>query len=546
MKRLRPGLLILLLMLSAAAQTPAAQQPPPPDSARPVPPPDSAPVPQTLPPEAPDPFGNDGFRIGGRAALRIGGDYTLRAGDTVREVVVIMGNVVIDGTVDRHVVVIMGTARLGPMARIGDNFVVIGGNATVEDGAVVERDLVVVGGALQAPAGFIAGGEHVVIGPPFLGAWFEGLTQWLTRGLLFGRLIVPSLGWVWGIVAIFFLVYLMLNVVFERPVRSVAATLTEKPLTSFGVGLLVLLLFGPVALLLAVSVIGIVVIPFVVLALLAAWIIGKVGVARWIGASLMPETDADHRGQAVRSFLIGFAVILVAYMIPLLGIITWGVIGVLGLGSATLAFMAAYRRERPAPPAVPYVPAPDAPPPPPVPASYQPPAPAAYQPPAPIAEASAMAPDPAYAPVPPVPPSPAAALGALSSTLLTMPRALPRDRFAAFVLDVIIVAVTAQMFDSLFFGDQDAFPVLLLLYHVGFWTWKQTTIGGIVCQLRLVRVDGQPLSFADALVRALVGVFSLAIFFIGALWMLRDPESQTWHDKVAGTYVVKVPRNWPL
>jgi len=30
-----------------------------------------------------------------------------------------------------------------------------------------------------------------------------------------------------------------------------------------------------------------------VLALLAAWIIGKVGVARWIGASLMPETDAD-------------------------------------------------------------------------------------------------------------------------------------------------------------------------------------------------------------------------------------------------------------
>jgi uncharacterized RDD family membrane protein YckC len=61
-----------------------------------------------------------------------------------------------------------------------------------------------------------------------------------------------------------------------------------------------------------------------------------------------------------------------------------------------------------------------------------------------------------------------------------------------------------------------------------------------------VRVDGNPLSFADALVRALVGIFSIAIAFIGALWMLRDPESQTWHDKVAGTYVVKVPRHWPL
>jgi uncharacterized RDD family membrane protein YckC len=88
--------------------------------------------------------------------------------------------------------------------------------------------------------------------------------------------------------------------------------------------------------------------------------------------------------------------------------------------------------------------------------------------------------------------------------------------------------------------------LLVLAYHVGFWTWKQTTPGGIICQLRLVRVDGNPLSFADALIRALVGFFSLAVFFIGALWMLRDPESQTWHDKVAGTYAVKVPRNWPL
>jgi len=24
--------------------------------------------------------------------------------------------------------------------------------------------------------------------------------------------------------------------------------------------------------------------------------------------------------------------------------------------------------------------------------------------------------------------------------------------------------------------------------------------------------------------------------------MLRDPERQGWHDKIAGTYVVKVPR----
>jgi uncharacterized RDD family membrane protein YckC len=90
-------------------------------------------------------------------------------------------------------------------------------------------------------------------------------------------------------------------------------------------------------------------------------------------------------------------------------------------------------------------------------------------------------------------------------------------------------------------------PVLLLLaYHIGFWTWKGTTVGGIICQLRVVRVDGSPLRFVDALVRGLSSLFSLAVLGLGCLWILKDPERQSWHDKIAGTYVVKVPRNWPL
>jgi uncharacterized RDD family membrane protein YckC len=36
------------------------------------------------------------------------------------------------------------------------------------------------------------------------------------------------------------------------------------------------------------------------------------------------------------------------------------------------------------------------------------------------------------------------------------------------------------------------------------------------------------------------------VFGLGALWIIRDPERQAWHDKIAGTYVVKVPRTWSL
>jgi len=81
---------------------------------------------------------------------------------------------------------------------------------------------------------------------------------------------------------------------------------------------------------------------------------------------------------------------------------------------------------------------------------------------------------------------------------------------------------------------------------VGFWTWKATTVGGIICQLRIARADGQPLRFVDALIRGLSGIFSIALFGLGLLWVLRDPERQGWHDRIAGTYVVKVPRNYPL
>ena len=83
-------------------------------------------------------------------------------------------------------------------------------------------------------------------------------------------------------------------------------------------------------------------------------------------------------------------------------------------------------------------------------------------------------------------------------------------------------------------------------YFVAFWAWKGTTIGGIICNIRVVRVDGAPLRFVDAFVRGLSSILSFVALGIGCLWILRDPEGQAWHDKIAGTYVVKVPRSWPL
>jgi uncharacterized RDD family membrane protein YckC len=233
----------------------------------------------------------------------------------------------------------------------------------------------------------------------------------------------------------------------------------------------------------------------------------------------------------------------VAYMVPILGLVTWAMAGVFGLGASTLAFFSAYRRENPkqpkkvkvvtAPPAAPSEPSGPSEPS----VAYATPVAPAFS-----ADVPPTSADPLYAAVM-APPEPEAAVPA--SELVLLPRAAFVDRLAGFALDVILIAITVQVL-SIHREEGRVFFLLALAYHIIFWTLKGTTLGGIICQLRLVRVDGRPLSFPDALVRALTGIFSLAVFGLGFLWILRDPERQAWHDRVAGTYVVKVPRNWPI
>jgi uncharacterized RDD family membrane protein YckC len=479
----------------------------------------------------------------GYPVVRIGQSYNLKAGEVARDVTVIFGDAYIDGRVDRDVVVILGSAHLTSTAAIDGSLVVVGGSIQAAEGAKVREDLFVGGGGLEAPVGFAPGGHYVAIGSTALGGTFRELVPWLTHGLLFGRPIVPWLPWVWGIAGMFFLLNLLLNVVFDSPIKVAAATLRATPMSSFMTGLLVMLLAGPVCLLLMVSVIGLAVVPFVMCALLIAAVLGKIAVARWIGMSVVHQDDLENRSQAMRSFLIGSAIMCIAYMIPIVGFVTWAMVGVFGLGASTLAFFSAYRREHPRPPRKVKIAPPDAAPP-----SSPPPSHAggpSVEPPPSVAYASAMpaADEPLYAAAVAAPSD--AAPAAAASELIVLPRAAFVERLAAFALDAILIMIVVQVLDVRHEEARIGF-LLALAYHVTFWTMKGTTLGGIICQLRLVRTDGTLVGFPEALVRGLTGIFSLMVLGIGFLWILRDPERQAWHDRVAGTYVVKVPRNWPI
>ncbi len=51
---------------------------------------------------------------------------------------------------------------------------------------------------------------------------------------------------------------------------------------------------------------------------------------------------------------------------------------------------------------------------------------------------------------------------------------------------------------------------------------------------------GQPITAGRAFGWYLAHIVSQFLCYLGYLWMLWDKRNQTWHDKIAGTVVVKV------
>ena len=87
-------------------------------------------------------------------------------------------------------------------------------------------------------------------------------------------------------------------------------------------------------------------------------------------------------------------------------------------------------------------------------------------------------------------------------------------------------------------------PVGDLLIEAG--PLRGTTIGGIILGLKLVRLDDRPMGWTTSVVRALSCFLSLVVAFLGFIWIAFDAEKQAWHDKIAGTIVVRSPRGLSL
>ena len=455
----------------------------------------------------------------GDAVVAVGGNATAhgKVGDAV---VAVAGDAEANGEVGDSVVSVMGNVKIGPKSIIGGDVVAVGGKVEVAEGAQIKGQIVEVSAA-----------QYPMLAP------LKGASDWLRHCLLKFRLLAPQAGWYWIVVGVFLLLYMLIAAAIPRPVAACVRELTQRPATTFLMGLLAKLLLPLVFLVLAMTGIGMVVIPIIMAAVFIGGMIGKVALFEYIGGKIFRAFGVTV-ARPVLALLVGFTLITLFYMVPVISLLIYSLLGLWAIGVAVTATFSSARKETPPRPN----PTPTGTPTPGT--AGTPPMPATNF----TASAATDAPS-SFAASQQATPSPPAALNVAEA--FSLHRANFWERIGAAFLDVIIVGILIMVVVHLVPPLRSVRPpqitfLVAIAYFAGMWAWKGTTVGGTVFNLKVVRIDGKPVTFGVALMRGLVSVLSVVVLFLGFFWMIWDVEKQTWHDKVAGTVVVRVPRGMPL
>jgi uncharacterized RDD family membrane protein YckC len=82
--------------------------------------------------------------------------------------------------------------------------------------------------------------------------------------------------------------------------------------------------------------------------------------------------------------------------------------------------------------------------------------------------------------------------------------------------------------------------VIQFLYFGYLWSRHGRSIGMGGMNLWVAGKDGNNLSFVMAGLRGTVGYYiSSFVLYLGFLWMLFDPDQDTWHDKIFNSQVLQ-------
>lgn len=458
------------------------------------------------------------------AVVSIGGSAT--SAGTVRETVVsvfgnthvtgpvgdgavsVFGNNYVNSRVRGDVVAVFGDVELGPEARVGGEVIVISGELKRDPAAEVRR-----------------GTQQVTL--PFDFGRFQWLKPWIKHCALMLRPLAlePGLGWAWGLAIGFLTLYVLISVMFSSHVEKCVTTMETRPGPTIVASLLTLILTPVLTVVLTATVLGVALVPFFWIALFIAGVFGHAAILAALGRRLTRFVGASGPvGDFALAVVVGGVIMLALYIIPVVGLIAYKTLGILSLGVVVYTLLLAAQKKREETAAFATAAASAAP------AAAMAAADAPYA--SPQVETAGAAPSaPAAEPAPAIPDS-------------ALPRAGFWIRMGALLIDMILVGIICNILSDRM--NDDLFLPLLATYGAVMWKLKGTTVGGILLNLKLVRVDGREVDWPTAIVRALGCFLSLIVAGLGFIWIAVDPDRQGWHDKIAGTAVVRVPKGRSL
>lgn len=140
-------------------------------------------------------------------------------------------------------------------------------------------------------------------------------------------------------------------------------------------------------------------------------------------------------------------------------------------------------------------------------------------------------------------------------------------RFVAMIIDTIWTGIVVGAVVLAFYGDEIAALIqmdpgqppevmaevagsagqgmlveflLFAVLIIGFWMWKSATPGKMLISAEIVDANtlGKP-GTGQLIVRYIGYFISSFLFCLGFLWVAFDRRKQGWHDKIAGTLVIK-------
>ncbi|MGZ3678665.1 MAG: hypothetical protein ACXWP0_05100 [Ktedonobacterales bacterium] len=241
------------------------------------------------------------------------GDATV-VGRVGGAVTIVHGALAVSGEVDGNVTVLGGSLDLRPGARIGGGVNVVGGT--------------------------LLRGDHTVVGGPVS---TDNALQQEAMTNFFG--FASTFSFPWSHLIFWVAVGGALVLLFPRQVALVHRSVRDDLPQSLGVGVVVALVGGVLAVVLTLTCIGIPLAVLLLAALWVAWVVGTVASGAWLGSRMLGVALPEYRTPLLATVL-GVTVLSLVKAIPCVGGILSLVIGCVGLGASVLALLYARRSAR--------------------------------------------------------------------------------------------------------------------------------------------------------------------------------------------------------